>query len=178
MYASMNEVQSTRERIFIAGVFIFFTLFLMISFYTVYDQPWVDKEASKSVDILESAPGQNVSIEEVTKDPESFVGRVVSVRGLVIQTIGTRGITVENSAKDTGELLVISRESLMGVGSGTGKGTYDENEGIRASGVVRIFNIEQLESEVGFPLNEDAYKGYEGKPVIIADSINPLQNVE
>ena len=160
-----------------AAVMIVFTLVLLVSFYTVYQpQQSGDTGVTAQENAIEGERGQNVSLEDLTTDPNAFVGRVISVRGQVDQNIGTRGLTVNTSGNDQDALLIVSKKSLVGVGGGPGEGLYQSDEGVRVSGVVRTFNLNELEEEIGAPLNEEAYRMYEGKPVIIAESIVPLQD--
>lgn len=172
-----QEVQTARGRILMAGLLMMFTLVLMISFYLAYNNQDQQREGGLAQEnLFGDERGQNVSLEEVMSDPDSFVGQVVSVRGEVKKNLGTRGLTVETSGIQPDELLVVSRESLVGVGGGPGEALYSEKDGVRVSGVVRTFFLEELEAEIGEDLNEEAYREYEGKPVVIADSITPLQN--
>jgi predicted acyltransferase (DUF342 family) len=168
--------QTTQGRIMMIGVFVIFTLVLLVSFYTAYEQkPGQNLDSSSQETILGNTQGQNVSLEDVATDPNAFIGQVVSVRGEVGKNIGTRGITVKSSGKNPEDILIVSRESLVGVGGGPGEGEYKVNDGVRVWGEVRTFNLHELEDEIGAPLNEEAYRMYEGKPVIIANTIVPLQ---
>ncbi|HRN96115.1 MAG TPA: hypothetical protein PLD54_01575 [Candidatus Levybacteria bacterium] len=169
-----HEVQTVQGRILIVGIFLLFTLALMTSFYTVYDtQPL--QQNSKAGDVLGNERGQNVSLEEVVADPTAFVGQVISVRGIVQDQIGTQGLTIDTTNIETEKLLVVSRDALIGVGSGPGESAYGKYDGVRVSGVVRMFSLSELETEIGTDLNDETYQAYEGKPVIIADSIYELQ---
>ena len=169
-----NERKNTLwGRVALGGLLIVFTILLMVSFYNTSASP-VRENLREDIDQQElfgDERGQNVNLEDVVQNPEGYYGQVVSVRGEVDQNMGTRGVTIETVGLADDELLVVSRDALVGVGGGPGDALYNQDDDVRVSGVVREFSIVQLEQELGIDLDDKDYQEFEGKPVIIADSI-------
>ncbi len=159
-------------RVALGGLLIVFTILLMISFYNSDSSSIRDlQQKANKVEIFGDERGQNVNLEEVAHKPDDYYGKTISVRGEVGQNIGTRGITIESVGLVDDMLLVISREALVGVGGGPGEIFYSQNDDVRVSGVVREFRIAQIEQELGINLDDETFRVFEGKPVVIADSI-------
>lgn len=160
-------------------LFVTFVVLLIVSFYFSNEKPVRDNVSGElsTNGLFNNERGQNVSLDTVIKDPESFYGSMISVSGEVRENLDTRGLILKSSRLNNERLLVISREMLIGIGGGPGDYVHKPDENIRVSGEVRELNLDELEQEIGVELNEDKFSNYEGKPVVIADSIIKLQTL-
>lgn len=174
-----NRRNTFLGRVALGVLFLSFAVFLIVSFYFSSNTPVRNEIANKldSDELFGDERGQNVNLESVVNDPDSFYGSVISVSGSVRQNLDTRGIVLKSPQLNDERLLVVSREMLIGVVGGPGDYVYKPDDYVRVSGVVRELNLDQLEQEIGVEINKNRFTEFEGKPVVIADSIIQLQTL-
>lgn len=166
---------TTLGRVALGSVLVAFTILLMVSFYTVSSRP-EDTRFARETDqqyLFGSGQGQEVSVGDITNYPEGYYGQSVSFRGSVDKNLGTRGIIIE-SPDDDQQVLVVSRDSLVGVGGGPGEVLYDQHDDVRISGTIQEFKRTDIQQELGVELNKDEFSEFEGKPVVIADEVSEV----
>ncbi len=98
---------------------------------------------------------------------EGFVGRGVTVTGRLADVISARSFTLRQGEF---EVLVLDVATIPAVDNdldGVLRG-----EQVQVRGMVRALSIEEMESFVG-ELIDERYEQFEGKPLILADSVTP-----
>ncbi len=115
-------------------------------------------------------PGREPSGDDVAalvRDAESYVGRRVTVSGRVGQIVSAQSFTVTDG---TGRILVLDVSVVPAVDNDLDGVLTDER--VRVTGVVRVFALDEIESEVG-ELMDERYERFVGEPVLLADAITP-----
>ena len=70
----------------------------------------------------------------------------------------------------------MSKQPLEPVGgSGFDEGFFEEDDEVTIDGEVRVFNLQEVEKELGVDLVDAAFLTWEGRPVVIANHITELQ---
>lgn len=111
-------------------------------------------------------PGGEVSLTDITGNPEQFYGRRVTVTGNVNVILSPNAFTIaEVNLLDLGEITILSS---------TPRRALNEGEPLRVTGTVRQFVRAEIERDLDFDLDEDLAVQFEEKPVIVADSITPV----
>lgn len=167
---------TTFGRVAVGSVLVVFTILLMVSFYTVNNRPEDTRFAQEEADqryLFGSEQGQDVNLGDITDNPEGYYGQLITLRGDVEKNLGTRGIIIESKDSDE-EVLVVSRDSLVGIGGGPGEVLYHQNDDVIISGTVQEFKISDIQQELGIDLNNDDFAQFEGRPVVIADEISEV----
>jgi hypothetical protein len=116
-----------------------------------------------------AGPESQVLISDITTNTEGYIGQQVTVSGAVNEMIGTQGFAVseEGVLTEVNPLLVVpAREDLVGQG-------FEIDQVVRVTGVVRMFDMGEVEREVGFGLN-DEFRQFEGQPAIVAQEVTPV----
>jgi hypothetical protein len=94
-----------------------------------------------------------------------YLDKVVRLDGFVKSTIGKRGylMTLDNSKNSAAILVINATRMLLPLSTGEHGGFI---------GRVQLLNSTDLERQFGFTLDANAFKSYQGKPVIIARTIS------
>lgn len=163
-----------RGRVILSFLLIFFTAFLIISFYQVGSTVGTNTSAGVG---QKDQPGQRIDLRTVAHHPDQFYGKEVTVRGEVYNDIGTRGMLIDSTGLYDSKMLIVSKQALIGVGGGPGDLLFKKDDGVQISGIVRRFKIDELEHELGIRLDRETFRQYENKPVIVADSIYPIEEL-
>ena len=119
--------------------------------------------------IMVQAQAPSFSAERVAKvvaSPDSFYGAQVSLRSTVEAIVGVNAFVIDNPGITGGKILV------AGSYSSDGKATLVRvNDKLEIRGRVQTFDIKKVEKEVNTDLPEDIFANWQGRPVIIAESI-------
>lgn len=111
-------------------------------------------------------------ITDIVDNAGTYAGKQVAVRAEVDDMVGTRGMVIDQEGAMTGdEILVISRQPLEAVGGAGDDLLFDEGKDVFVTGEVVAFNRESMQRELGVVLDPDAYRSWEGKPVIVANTL-------
>jgi len=108
-----------------------------------------------------------VSAAAVLEDPERFLGQVVRVNGRVTAVVSPRSVTLGEDG-----LLVLDIATTPAIDAVRDRGESLIGEAVQVAGEVREFHIDQIEAEVG-SLDEDRFRVFTGRPVVLARSIDP-----
>ena len=118
------------------------------------------------VDVDETEVGV-VTIEDVVDNPQTYEGRVVTLRGEVAERLGPASFVLANQ-----DVLLDERILVM---SSTGDMIpIEETDIVMATGTVRVFGLASVETELGYDLQDDLYYDWEGKPVLMASRVAEL----
>lgn len=152
----MENHQTTKKRAGLSVLTILgvFTLLILGAYFLTID----NQKGTRVTDIIDNT--------------SSYAGKQVAILAEVDDVVGTRGIVVDQEGSVLGdEILVISRQPLEPVGGGSDDILFDEGKDVQISGEVQSFNRINLQNELGIILDEDAFRQWEGKPVIVADTL-------
>lgn len=110
-------------------------------------------------------------VDEVTDNPEDFIGRSVTVRGEMDDVRGLRAFTLEDHDwVFPEELLVIAPHQPAGAVSGLD--TLEDRE-VTVRGTVRKLVVTDLEREFDFDLDPEFEVEFRDRPILIAEEITP-----
>lgn len=132
-------------------------LIIGVTAFVISDQSYAERESQ---------------IEKLANSPTRYYGDAVTLTGNVATVIDSRAITVTGPGVINDTVLVISRQPLVPVGGGLDQTFYKEGTRISLSGEARRFDLTEMEKELGVNLVDEEYAQWEGKPVIIAESIH------
>ena len=123
--------------------------------------------------------GIQASIPTIVDDPAEFYGSSTTVNGVVAETVEPNAfvITDQETASEAAPEDLAS-EGLLVVSGGDAAPNLTESQTVRVSGTVQEFDLATFEEELGADLNDDLYGVYDGRPAILADSIQPTQGGE
>lgn len=115
---------------------------------------------------VNSSKGYLTSTAEIAKNPDRFLGRSVVVRNDAIERIGDSGFLLDLDGLTNNEpILTIDLSSMPSITSDDG------TPEVLVRGIVKTFNLKQLQQEYNLNLDRQLYEQYEGKTVIVANSI-------
>lgn len=111
------------------------------------------------------------TIDEVAANPAEYAGEQVTLSGDVNNVLGPRSFILGSGAG--GQVLVIGAEPMDALGA-TGMASPAElaDDTVQVTGTVRMFNLTEVERDVGADLNDQAFAGWEGRPVIVASNLD------
>lgn len=120
--------------------------------------------------------GIQASIPTIVDDPAEFYGSSTTVNGEVAETIEPNVfvITNEETASEAAP-EDFAAEGLLVVSGGDIAPNLTESQTVQVSGTVQEFDLATFEDELGADLNDGLYAAYDGRPAILADSIQPMQ---
>lgn len=107
--------------------------------------------------------GAGIKVVEVTRDPDGFVGRTVTVQGEVARVLGARAFVIEDKGSGGQMLVVASADDVMPAGA-----TLENGDDVRVMGEVRAFNPKTMSTEVGLPQGDARLREVTGKPLLHA----------
>lgn len=111
-------------------------------------------------------------IGRLLEKPKEFYGKEIDLTGEIEEIVGNRTFTLDSPDEFNGSLLVISRESLEPIGgAGASDFIFDEGERVSIKGRVEEFRVREVEERLRIDLKDEEFSSWEGKPVIIADTV-------
>lgn len=108
-------------------------------------------------------PQAAVTASEIVSRPNRYQGNMMIVTGQIAEAVGPQAFAM---AADSGNLLVVFKQDAMAVAAPA------PQETIRVTGVVQIADRALLENELSPEQGEAAIQQYEGRPVLIAESVS------
>ncbi|MFN2555265.1 MAG: hypothetical protein ABR592_00055 [Nitriliruptorales bacterium] len=103
--------------------------------------------------------------ESVFANPRAFLGQDVELRGKVGSVISPRMFQLDDLERTGDRVQVFAK----------GEPRIDEGQVVRVEGQVREFDIADFERELEVDLEDDLFDAYIGTPVILARSIQILE---
>lgn len=110
-------------------------------------------------------------MENIDEQPASFIGQRVTVSGEVDEIFSNRSFVIEDNSDVIFEdqVLVLTRPVAFG------GATLRDDDRVVVRGKVRLFAVKDLETELGWDLDQSVKVGqWETKPVIVADSVSKV----
>ncbi len=121
--------------------------------------------------VTREGPGRAVSgaaAATVLDHPDRFVGTTVRLQDRVKEVPSARSVTL-----GAGGLLVLNLAIAPAIDDVADGDRSLVGDVVQVTGEVRIFRMEEIEAEVGV-LDEDRFRAFIGRPVVIARSIEPV----
>ena len=127
-----------------------------------------------------AAPHLTTTVREIAADPQRVIGRVVTVSGEVGQVFGPRWVTVGGTDFGGPEVLVLGRSTLPGILSNLADSGKVANDIVQITGVVRTFEEDALETEIGggLDLDGDVFDGFDEHPVIVMTDLDLTPRID
>ncbi|MDP8922691.1 MAG: hypothetical protein M3O34_07415 [Chloroflexota bacterium] len=135
---------------------------------------WTGRSAivADAVVVNPRRPGPvDASVEDIAEDPVQFYDWSVAVRGEVEEVLGERAFILE---QDDAELLVVAARPLGALLPGLAATPLAEDDLLGVRGPVRPFDVARFERDVGVDLDEEALASWEGRPALVARSLQLL----
>ncbi len=108
-------------------------------------------------------------IQNINKEPQNYYGKTVTVSGEVKKLLNPRAFEVSGEGMTHNDMLVVTKKPLSDMTAQAGQ--LAENARVEVSGIVRPFDTREIGKEVGFTLDDQMFKDWRNKPVVIAESI-------
>ncbi len=107
------------------------------------------------------AQGEEVTVRNLTRNPEDFANQDVLVSGEVGEDLGRSAFTISQRGQ---EILVVGDRLTI----------PDELGGVvEVLGQVReSFDIRDIEDELGIQLNDRQFRDFEGQPFVVAETVS------
>jgi hypothetical protein len=108
------------------------------------------------------------AISAIMADPANYYGKAIANTGQVKQVINQRAF-VTGSGND--QLLVIAQKPLAGSNSNQFLPALNNGDTVKISGTLRLFDQNEIKKELGADLDLSSFSNWNGKPVLLADSL-------
>jgi hypothetical protein len=120
-----------------------------------------------------ASPAINITVAQLMSRPEAYIGRNVTIVSEVEEVFTPWSFKLDEDRLLSGgidnDLLVIGREPLASMGF---REEWIEQP-VRVTGTVRILQASDFRREYGRGVDDKLFRRYEGKPALIATSIQP-----
>jgi hypothetical protein len=129
-----------------------------------------------TVNSLYSRDSRLAVVQGISSDmPETFSGTLIDLTGTVTQTIGAQAVVVETPGIWGNNVLVIMRDLNIPIGGGPGEDYfYTPNDQVELAGKIRRFHTKDIEQLLSIDLDDEEFMAWQGKPVVIADTVRPI----
>ena len=120
-----------------------------------------------------------VTVPELASDPETYMGRVVTVSGEVNKVLGQHWFTIGGEDFGGKEVLVLGRMSMPALIQNLADSVHVSNDIVQVTGVVRVFEEDQLEREIpGIDLDGDIFDPFDAEPVIVMTELDITPRID
>ena len=106
-----------------------------------------------------------VTAQQIIENPSAYVGKTVTVSGDVEEIHGPRAFNMD-SGTSLGELLVVGREPFPNI-PGNENRAYVINDVATITGVIKMFNADEVKKDIGWDLDPNIVTAFNNKPVLI-----------
>jgi hypothetical protein len=117
--------------------------------------------------IDKDAPEVGMSVEDVAENLEAYIGNTVTVSGEVEDKLAGGGFTLKDDKWGADNEILV-------VGS-TFAALVNEDDEVRVTGEVRRFAISDVERDLQIDLDDELYRTWNNRPVLIARSVDVLE---
>ena len=129
---------------------------------------------SESLGAVVANPIVQTSTDEIAGNATRFVGRVVTVNAQVTRVFGPRWFAIGSGAPGARDLLVLGSQdvpALVGAGFDSARAIGTR---VRVTGVVRAYEEDALEREVGggLDLDGDMFDPFDATPIIVLTNLH------
>lgn len=116
-----------------------------------------------------AGPESGVSLLELSRNPEQFYGRSVTVSGTVARVFEPGVFSMVTDEVEENEEPIEDEAVIVLNNDGSGVQLQEEAV-IQVTGEVAKFDPSELKKNLGINLNRSPYLSYEGRPAILASS--------
>lgn len=130
--------------------------------------------------VVAAPPHMTTTVTEIAANPTRFMGQLVTVSGEVGRIFGPRWFTIGGTEFRSPEVLVLGGSALPGILSNLADSGKVMNDIVQVTGVVRVFEEDALEREVGggLDLDGDLFDAYDEHPVIVMSDLDLTPRVD
>ena len=114
---------------------------------------------------------RGADVEAVVEEPAEYYGKQVTVTGEVTEIYSPRAFALESGGLIDETILVVTKTPIQVLAPMT----LDVEDDIAVTGMVRQMVVADVEQELGWDLEETLEVEYQGKPVIVAQSLSFLR---
>ena len=140
-----------------AGFGIFMAIALIVIIGLILWALFADGDAEQTTNVA-------VSVDDITDNPDRYIGQTVTVGGEVNRMLGTNALVLEDDDFiGDDEVLVVGANQLP---------AGQANEVVLVTGTVSNFNMADAESQLGIDLDNNLFTDWDGRPAIVARSID------
>lgn len=111
------------------------------------------------------------TVADILDNPSEFYGNKATASGLVTEVVSPNAVEIGDSEAFDGGLLIVGAQKLPQIVEGVPEGEVvdiQQQDLVQATGNVREFNLQEVEQELGYDLENGAFEAFEGRPAIIA----------
>lgn len=125
-------------------------------------------------------PVMTATVSDIASAPQRYVGKVVTVSGEVNRVFGPRWFSIGGQQFGGSELLVLGRSTVPGLLNDLADSGKVMNDIVMVTGVVRTFEEDALEREIGggLDLDGDIFDPYDANPVIVMTDLDITPRVD
>ena len=125
-------------------------------------------------------PVMTTTVSDIVNAPARYAGKVVTVSGEVSRVFGPRWFAIGGQEFGGHELLVLGSSTMPGLLSDLADSGKVMNDIVMVTGVVRAFEEDALEREVGggLDLDGDVFDPYDANPVIVMTDLDLTPRVD
>ncbi len=113
------------------------------------------------------------SVADILDNPSEFYGNTATVSGLVTRVVGPNAVVIGGGEIVNEGLLVVGAQQLDQIVEGVPEGEpfeIQQQDLVQTTGNVREFNLQEVEQELGYELEQGVFEEFEGRPAVIASS--------
>jgi hypothetical protein len=129
---------------------------------------------------IAAEPVMTTTVADIANAPQRYVGKVVTVSGEVNRVFGPRWFSIGGEEFGGREILVLGRSATPGLLNTLADSGKVLNDIVLVTGVVRAFEEDALEREVGggLDLDGDVFDPYDANPVIVMTDLDITPRVD
>ncbi|HEX2915366.1 MAG TPA: hypothetical protein VH186_31675 [Chloroflexia bacterium] len=127
-----------------------------------------------SVLTLQGQEAANEPVANVITNPNSYMGQAVTTNGQVGRVVSNNAFTVVQPGANGGnELLVVTKRPLDGMIPSSTK--LQPGQSFLIGGSIQTLNTGSFQKQTGVTIDGNALAPWQGKAVLEADTVNPIQ---
>jgi hypothetical protein len=120
-----------------------------------------------------TTPVTLTKVDRAFQNPSNETASKVAFNGKIERLVSSRAFTINDPSTTGNEnVLVVSLQPLQAVGGGNGELLYNKNDTVKVRGDIKIFNMQEVEKDLGINLDPSVFGPWEGKPYIEAETVN------
>ena len=125
-------------------------------------------------------PVMTTTASDIASTPQRYVGKVVTVSGEVNRVFGPRWFSIGGEEFGGREILVLGNSTMPGLLDNLADSGKVMNDIVMVTGIVRSFEEDVLEREVGggLDLDGDVFDPYDANPVIVMTDLDVTPRVD
>ena len=131
----------------------------------------VNTEATPTTTVEES---EAITIDKISESPSVYENLEVSLPGIITDWVTKRSFVLSDENFSASSILVINNSNFSIPDDTDAQIAIGEAAKVEVTGVVRKFDLNAFEREMGVDLKDDALEKYKGEMVIMATGVQEL----